>query len=304
VTRKLFGLALGFLVLGLGLFWLLTSPSSVPASVLLGRSPDSGNGRIMFMMGGCSSCHATPEQDDKTRLGGGLALNSPFGTFYTPNISPDPDDGIGRWSEADFVTAMVKGTSPEGQHLYPAFPYTAYQRMKLDDIRDLFGYLKTLPAVRAKSKPHELPFPFNIRRMLGLWKLLFLDGKPFAPDPNKDAVWNRGAYLVNGPGHCAECHSPRNFLGGIIASQRFAGGPDPAGEGWIPNITQHELGDWSVKDIAEMLETGMTPNDKVGGAMAEVVRNTAQLSPQDREAIATYVKSLPAIEGPKPPENK
>jgi mono/diheme cytochrome c family protein len=158
--------------------------------------------------------------------------------------------------------------------------------------------------VRAKSKPHELPFPFNIRRMLGVWKLLFLDGKPFALDPRKDAVWNRGAYLVNGPGHCAECHSPRNFLGGIIASQRFAGGPDPAGEGWIPNITQRELGDWSVKDIAEMLETGMTPNDKVGGAMAEVVRNTAQLSPQDREAIATYVKSLPAIEGPKPPENK
>ncbi len=173
---------------------------------------------------------------------------------------------------------MVKGTSPDGEHLFPALPYTSYQRMKLDDVRDLFAYLKTLPAVQGQSKPHDVPFPFNIRRTLGGWKFLFLDGKPFQPDAAKSAAWNRGAYLVNGPGHCAECHSPRNILGGIVESQRFAGGPDPGGDGWIPNITQQALRDWSDKDIAEMLETGMTPDDKVSGVMAEVVRNTAQLS--------------------------
>jgi mono/diheme cytochrome c family protein len=150
---------------------------------------------------------------------------------------------------------------------------------------------------------HDLPFPFNIRRATGLWKLLFLDSGPFQPDPSKPAEWNRGAYLVNGPGHCAECHSPRNALGGIVASQRFAGGPNPVGEGWIPNITQKSLGDYSEKDIAYLLETGTLPDgDSVGGQMAEVVRTTAQLSPQDRAAIATYIKALPPVEGPKPPE--
>ncbi len=146
-------------------------------------------------------------------------------------------------------------------------------------MRDLFAYLKTLPAVQGKVRDHDLPFPFNVRRTLGGWKLLFLDGKPFAPDPAKSDAWNRGAYLVNGPGHCAECHSPRNLLGGIIASQRFAGGPNPEGEGWVPNITQKALGDWSEKDIAYLLETGDTPGgDSVGGQMTAVVRNTAQLS--------------------------
>ena len=166
-----------------------------------------------------------PGQEDKTRLGGGLGLKSPFGTFYVPNISPDPNDGIGKWSEADFVTAMLKGTSPDGRHYFPAFPYASYQRMNVDDVRDLFAHLKTLPPVKGKVRDHDVPFPFNVRRTLGGWKFLFLDGKPFAPDASKSAEWNRGAYLVNGPGHCAECHSPRNALGGIVASQRFAGGP-------------------------------------------------------------------------------
>jgi mono/diheme cytochrome c family protein len=291
-------------VLGFVVFWVATIPATVPASALPQRAPHLDNGRTMFLIGGCSSCHAAPDQDDRIRLGGGLFLKSPFGIFHVPNISPDPNAGIGRWSEADFVTAMVKGTSPDGSHLYPALPYTSYQRMRLDDVRDLFAYLKTLPAVQDKSRPHELRFPFNIRRLLGVWKFLFLDGKPFVSDPGKDAVWNRGAYLVNGPGHCAECHSARNLLGGIVEKQRFAGGPDPNGEGWVPNITQRDLGDWSVKSIAHMLETGMTPDDRVGEPMSDVVRNTAQLSAADREAIAVYVKSLPAVEGPKSPESK
>jgi mono/diheme cytochrome c family protein len=135
-----------------------------------------------------------------------------------------------------------------------------------------------------------------------LWKLLFLDGAPFRPDPARSAVWNRGAYLVNGPGHCAECHSPRNPIGGIVATLRFAGGPPAEGKGWVPNITQYDLKDWSEKDIAYLLETGQTPEgDSVGSSMAEVVRNTGQLSPEDRAAIAAYVKSLPPVEGPKPP---
>jgi mono/diheme cytochrome c family protein len=304
VARKLIIFVVIAVALGLGAFWVLTIPATVPASALGQRSPNLDNGRTMFLIGGCSSCHATPNQDDKTRLGGGLGLKSPFGTFHVPNISPDGSDGIGKWSEADFVTAMLKGTSPEGEHLYPAFPYTSYQRMKLDDVRDLFAYLKTLPAVQAKSQPHDLPFPFNIRRTLGIWKLLFLDGKEFAVDAGKDAVWNRGGYLVNGPGHCAECHSPRNVLGGVIASQRFAGGPDPGGEGWIPNITQKDLHDWSVQVFAEMLATGMTPDDKVSEPMADVVRNTGQLSAADRQAMAVYLKSLPPVEGPKPPDDK
>ena len=207
------------------------------------------------------------------------ALKSPFGTFYPPNISSDPTDGIGGWSEAQFITAMTKGTSPQGEHLYPAFPYTSYQHITYNDLRDLFAYLKTLPAVKGRAPPHALSFPFNIRRLIGGWKLLYLDGLPFQPDPAQSDEWNRGAYLVNGPGHCAECHSPRNFLGGIVASERFAGGPGPDGKGWVPNITQKALAKWSVEDIAYLLESGFTPDgDSVGSTMGEVVKNTSQLS--------------------------
>ena len=150
----------------------------------------------------------------------------------------------------------MKGTSPAGTHYFPAFPYTSYQHAKVEDVRDLFAYLKTLPPVPGKVRDHDVPFPFNIRRNVGIWKLLFMDGKPFVPDAAQSAQWNRGAYLVNSLGHCAECHSPRNFLGGIVAAQRFAGGPNPEGEGWVPNITQKGLGEWSAKDIAYFLETG------------------------------------------------
>jgi mono/diheme cytochrome c family protein len=259
----------------------------------------------MFFAGGCTSCHATPNAEDKTRLGGGLALKSPFGTFYVPNISSDRNDGIGAWTEAQFVTAMLKGTSPDGRHYYPAFPYTSYQRMRTEDVRDLFAFLKTLPAVQGKVRDHDLPFPFNIRRTLGAWKLLFLDGKPFQPDAAQSAAWNRGAYLVNGPGHCAECHSPRDALGGIVTAQRFAGGPNPEGEGWIPNITQQALKDYSDADIADLLETGRSPDgNTLGGAMAPVIRNTSQLPKGDLAAMGLYLKSLPPVEGPKPPGNK
>ena len=299
MLRKLILAAVAAAVVGLAAFWFLTIPATVPASALGPHTPDLANGKMMFAAGGCASCHAVPKQEDKTRLGGGLALGSPFGTFYVPNISPDKTDGIGGWSEAQFITAMVKGTSPAGEHLFPAFPYASYQHMSFDDLRDLFAYLKTLPSVSGKVRDHAVPFPFNVRRLVGGWKLLFLDGQPFKPDASQSAQWNRGAYLVNGAGHCAECHSPRNFLGGIISDKRFAGGPAPDGQGGVPNITQQKLKDWSVADIVDTLTTGMTPDsDFVGGAMVEVVRNTSQLSASEREAIATYIKSLPPVDAP------
>jgi mono/diheme cytochrome c family protein len=294
-------------------FWVLTIPATVPASALPTYTPNVGNGKTMFDAGGCASCHATPNNDpkkvDPTRLGGGLALRSPFGTFFVPNISPDAVDGIGAWSEADFVTALWKGTSRRGRHLFPAFPYTSYQHMELTDVRDLFAYLKTLPPVSGRSRRHDLAFPFSVRRLVGLWKLLFLHGGPFVPDPTKPAQINRGAYLVNGPGHCAECHSPRNFLGAIVESQRFAGGPTPDRKSWVPNITpaglQHQDPPWAQKDIASFLADGMTPSgDYAGGAMVDVIRNLAQIDAADRDAVAAYVYSLPAREGPKPPAKK
>jgi mono/diheme cytochrome c family protein len=294
--------AVGLAILGAAALYLLSAPQSITPDALGPHTVDRANGASMFEAGGCASCHAVPGDADMRRLGGGLALRSPFGTFYVPNISPDPRDGIGSWTEAQFVTALIKGTSPDGRHYYPAFPYTSFQRMAIGDVRDLLAHIKTLPPVQGKVRDHELPFPFSIRRGIGLWKLLFLDGRPFQPDPSKDATWNRGAYLVNGPGHCAECHSRRNIFGAIVASQRFAGGPSPDGRGFVPNITQLGLSDWSEKDIAYMLQTGQTPDgDFVGSSMAEVVRNTAELAPADRTAIAAYIKALPPVEGPKPP---
>lgn len=304
LKRVLLGLVL-IAAAGLGVFWWLTIPAVVAADSLPTYQPNAANGRTIFNIGGCSSCHAVPNQPDRMKLGGGLALTSPFGTFHVPNISPDPNDGIGRWSEADFVTAVQKGTSPSGAHYYPAFPYTSYRLAKVEDVRDLFAYLKTLAPVAGRVRDHDLPYPFSIRRTVGIWKWLFMDRKPFVADAAHSAAWNRGAYLVNGFGHCAECHSPRNFLGGIIAAQRFAGGPNPEGEGWIPNITQKALADWSVTDFTDFLKTGDLPQgDAAGGSMVRVIRNTSQLSPEDRSAMAEYLKSLPPVEGPPRPKRK
>jgi mono/diheme cytochrome c family protein len=306
LMRRLLIAVAVLVLIGIAIFWFVTAPQTVPANALGPHTANLDNGRTMFFAGGCASCHASPNQEDRTRVGGGMALKTPFGTFYPPNISPDPKDGIGGWSEANFVTAMWKGTAPDGSHYYPVFPYTSYQRMQLDDVRDLFAFIKTLPAVAGKTREHELPPYLRFRRMLGGWKFLFLDGLRFKPDPAQPAQWNRGGYLVNGPGHCAECHSPRNTFGGIIQHLRFTGGPDPeGGEGWVPNITPAGIGDYSVGDIEQVLATGDTPSgDSVGGPMRDVVRNARELTPEDRKAMATYLKSLPPVEGQKPPEHK
>src|SRR5512140_3497692 len=170
--------------------WFLIAPKPLPASeIAAGYHPDLANGQAMFIAGNCSACHATPGQDDRTHLAGGLKLKSPFGTFVTPNISPDPKFGIGGWSELAFVNAMKRGVDDEGSHLYPAFPYSAYSLMKTSDVRDLFAYIKTLPAVAKASAPHELKFPFNLRPAVGFWKLLYFRPHEFAPDPKRSAAW-------------------------------------------------------------------------------------------------------------------
>jgi mono/diheme cytochrome c family protein len=293
-------LAVGLAIAGTAVFLALTSISAYgflrgTTEIPVAHPVNVDNGRLLFHAGGCASCHATPNQDDRSRLGGGHALKSPFGTFHVPNISPHPSDGIGQWSPADFVHAMREGRSPDGRHYYPAFPYTSYQRMSAADLLDLFAFLKTLPAVEGRAPGHELPFPFNIRRGLGLWKLAFLDGKMFTPNPDRLAMWNRGAYLVEGPGHCAECHSERNFAGAVIEARRYAGGPHPEGKDAIPNITPHPsgIGGWSADDLALTLKTGETPNfDTVSGLMRAVVGETAQLPDSDRRAIAEFLLSL------------
>lgn len=294
-------------LLGAAGFYVLTDPRVVSPAPEIGTlpPPDVENGRVLFAAGGCASCHATPGQEERTRLGGGLALESPFGTFHAPNISPHTRDGIGNWGVKDFVDAMAAGVSPAGQHYYPSFPYTSYRLMPPRALADLFAYIRTLPAVEGRAPAHDLAFPFNIRRVVGGWKLLFFENGSYRPDPSKSEEWNRGRYLVEGPGHCAECHSNRNALGAIVKATRMAGGPDPEGRGWVPNITQAEnaLGKWSKDEIAELLKSGFTPDfDSVGGTMAAVIRNTSQLSDADRLAMAEYLKSLPAVQGPARPQ--
>lgn len=289
------------LAAGFGAFLFLTAPSIIPAASLGARQVNLANGEAMFHVGGCASCHATDYKAAPLSLGGGHELKTAFGTFVVPNISPDPTHGIGGWTEAEFVTAMLKGVGRHGEHLYPSFPYTSYQLMPVGDVRDLFAFIKTLAAVNRPNEPHQLGFPFNIRRTLGAWKLLFLDGRTFAPDPARSAALNRGAYLVEGPGHCAECHSARNALGAITTAGRWAGGPDALGKGYVPNISQHPadgLADWSVADFEMLLKDGGTPSGGfVADEMADVVKNTAKLSAEDRRAMAEYLKTLPPRPG-------
>jgi mono/diheme cytochrome c family protein len=301
MLRKLLLLVLVLITAGAGAFWLLTTPRTLAAGDLPAHDPDLANGEAMFWAGGCESCHAAQGATgaEVLKLGGGQALKTPFGTFRAPNISPDTNHGIGRWSVLDFVNAMKLGIAPGGRHLYPAFPYTSYQRMRIEDLLDLKAFLDTLPAVATPSLPHELPFPLTIRRGIGLWQLLYVNGKTFVPDPARSAELNRGAYLVEGPAHCGECHTPRNLIGGPDLARAYGGGPAPEGEGKIPNITPDATGlaDWSKDDVATLLETGFKPDfDSVGGSMAAVVRNTAKLAPADRQAIAAYVLSLPPVD--------
>ncbi|MDX8481148.1 cytochrome c [Mesorhizobium sp. VK24D] len=280
--------------------WVLAAPVRLDAATVGQLRPgDAARGKRIFYAGGCTSCHARPgaKGDAQLELAGGLELKTPFGTFVPPNISQDPKDGIGAWSEEDLANAMLNGISPSGEHLYPAFPYASYVRMKPADIADLYAFMKTLPAVAGKAPGHKLSFPFNIRRGIGLWKRLYLSPEPVIalPDGAPDKVL-AGRYLVEGLGHCGECHTPRDFAGGVKKAEWLAGAVAAEGSGIVPNITPEGRGikDWSEADIANYLETGFTPDfDSVGGAMVEVQRNMAQLTADDRAAIAAYLKAIP-----------
>ncbi len=294
---------LGVLVL-LGLagtlgFFVLTIPRGLPAAELATLPEgDAARGETWFWAGGCGSCHA-PERargDDKFLLGGGLELVTEFGTFVAPNISPHPEDGIGGWNAAEFANAMKRGISPEGRHYYPAFPYASYTRMELADIADLWAFLQTLPPVEGRAADSALNFPYNIRRGLGLWKLAFLDDAPVVAVDPADPVLVRGRYLVEGAGHCAECHSPRNFGGAVDTALWLAGAPAADGPGRIPNITPGEggIGSWSPGDLTYYFETGFTPDfDSVGGSMVSVQDNLSRLDAADRAAIAAYLGAVP-----------
>jgi mono/diheme cytochrome c family protein len=297
---SLAGVVVALAAVGFGAFWALTMPARVDAAAIesLGEG-DPTRGERIFWAAGCSSCHARPgaQGDAQLELAGGAELKTAFGTFVAPNVSQDPNDGIGRWTAVDLANAMLHGVSPKGQHLYPAFPYTSYARMDPADIVDLHAYLKTLPAVAGRAPDHKLGFPFSMRRGLGLWKLLYLSPDPVIAFPEgTDAKVLAGRYLVEGPGHCGECHTPRDFAGGLDRSKWLAGAVAAEGEGKVPNITGGEggIGDWSESDIAYFLESGFTPDfDSVGGTMTEVQRNMARLRPEDREAIAAYLKTIP-----------
>ena len=260
---------------------------------------DPIRGEYVLAMGGCVACH-TDEKNGGALLAGGRALATPFGTFYSSNITPDPDAGIGGWTTGDFVRAMKEGLSPDGQHYYPAFPYPSYAKMAEQDLVDLKAYLDTVEPVSEAVRPHDLGFPFSIRQTLAGWKLLFFDDSPFVPDSSQSESWNRGAYLVQGPGHCGECHTPRNMLGGPDLGRYLSGNPVGAEGKATPNITPHETGiaDWNAVDLAFALESGLTPDyDSFGGGMGEVVSDgTSKLTKEDRDAIAEFLLSLPPIE--------
>lgn len=282
---------------GLSMFFYVTRPNPLPSTAMDGMIGDAKHGEQVFWEGGCASCHAAAdaEGDAKLLLGGGMPFPSPFGTFFAPNISSDPIQGIGGWTALDLANAMTRGISPRGEHYFPVFPYASFIHADLQDVADLSAYLKTLPPVTSPSKPHDVPFPFNIRRLLGGWKFMYLKDR-WVVDGALTPQQERGRYLVEGLGHCAECHTPRDVKGGLRRDRWLAGGPVPAGNGSFPNITPAKL-DWTEDQIVEYLTSGFTPDfDSAGGHMALVVQNTAHLPVDDRAAIAAYLKLVPPVE--------
>jgi mono/diheme cytochrome c family protein len=270
--------------------WFVTEPGQVDTQQYGDLKGDAGKGEMVFHAAGCASCHTVPNAEFSKQpvLAGGRAFASEFGTFYAPNISSDPTHGIGSWGLTDLANALVHGTSPSGTHYYPALPYTTYAKAAPQDIADLYAFLKALPADATPSRAHDVDFPFNIRRSLGGWKLLFASNAWLAEAPTEQL--QRGRYLVEALAHCGECHTPRNALGGMDRAKWLQGAPNHSGRGKIPNLITM---DWSQADLVEYLTSGFTPDfDSAGGEMAEVVQNMARLPLSDREAIAAYLIAL------------
>lgn len=272
------------------------------AAPALAQAPNAEavkRGEYIFNAGGCLGCH-TDAKNNGPPLAGGREIKTPFGSFYGPNITPHPTYGIGRWTEAQFRAALRDGVRPDGAHYFPAFPYTSFTQISDADIADLWAYMRTLPAVSQPSPPHGVGFPFNIRLLMLGWKTLFFTPGTFKPDLAKSAEINRGAYLVNALGHCGECHTPRNALGGSDTSRHLGGGV--LHEGTAPNITPHPtaLGKWSDADVADLLKSGMKPDgDFVGGEMGEVISSgTSKLTEADLRAVIAYLRAILPIEKP------
>jgi mono/diheme cytochrome c family protein len=283
-------------LLGLSLALLISVGAA--ASPALAQSSDMvARGEYLVRAGECFSCHTVP---GATPFAGGRALTTPFGIFYSPNITPDRETGIGNWTGADFVRALRKGVRPDGANYFPVFPYPSFTGISNEDALAIKAYLFSLVPVHRENRPHEVSFPFSWRFLQKGWKLLFFTKGPLRPNPHADATANRGAYLVTALGHCGECHTPRNVLGAMRKSLWLAGTVDGPDDDPVPNITPDAktgIGDWSEQDIAETLKTGATPLDsKVKGAMNEVVVDgTSHLTDADRLAIATYLKAQAPI---------
>ena len=292
--RRFFSALIMLALAGAAGFFFLTRPNPLPANAMAGLAGNAEAGEMVFHAAGCASCHAAPEAkgDDKLVLAGGRKFPSDFGTFIAPNISPHPENGIGAWSALDLANAMLRGVSPDGAHYFPAFPYTSYARAELQDVADLKAFLDTLPVSDSPNQRHEVGFPFNIRRSLGGWKLLFARDEWVVAAPASPQV-ERGRYLVEALGHCGECHTPRNALGGLDYGNWLAGAPVQGGSGKVLDLRPHVL-DWSAEDIAYYLDVGFSPDfDGAGGHMVDVIENFALLPAEDRDAVAAYLKALP-----------
>jgi mono/diheme cytochrome c family protein len=252
-------------------------------------------GLYLSQAAGCLGCH-TEAKEGAQPYAGGRPLKTAFGVFYGPNITPHPQAGIGGWSEADFARALRRGVRPDGAHYYPAFPYTSFTRITDQDVKDLWAYFRSLPPSSRANQAHQLKFPFGWRFLLWGWKLVFFSPGPWVPDPAKPAAVNRGAYLTEALGHCGECHSPRNLLGGVKKGRVLAGGKLGDG-GKAPNLTPTRLKNWNDKDLKDFLQTGITPEgDVAADAMGEVVTNTtSKLMPQDLDALVAYLRSIPPL---------
>ncbi len=256
---------------------------------------DAKRGQYLTQAGGCLACH-TENKKDAVPFAGGRALKTPFGTFYGPNITSDPQAGIGRWTEADFIRAMRHGERPDGADYFPAFPYASFRRISDGDLRDLWAYLRTLAPSSRANQEHDLKFPFGWRLLVTPWKWLFFTPSPFVENNQRTPILNRGAYLVEALGHCGECHTPRNFLGGSKRERFLAGGKGPDGKR-VPNLTPTRLKKWSDGELKEFLLTGATPDgDAANETMDEVIRNTtSRLTAEDLAALMAYLRSLPPL---------